>query len=87
MPPVFEQRLVNKTRYETVPNGTTNCTTYGIGGSLQTTCTSGTKMIAIPYVEASTVDIRETERNAQIEACTEVACWERFGNTACEASK
>ena len=57
----------NRTRYESVPDGNISCssrqneypTWRGVvsRGSVYTTCTQGTRRLAIPYTETSTVEM------------------------------
>ncbi|MEL0105997.1 MAG: hypothetical protein VW802_03525 [Rhodospirillaceae bacterium] len=84
IPPKFEQKLVQRTRYETVPDGNVNCNTTTIGNNSSTNCTQGTRQIAIPYTAAVTVDVNKPQRTARIKACTEVKCFAQYGNAVCE---
>jgi hypothetical protein len=79
IPPVYEERLVNRTRYENRPTGVTTCTTTG---GVET-CVAEMRRVAVPYVAVETVDLRKPERDAQIEACTRRACVAKYGNAEC----
>lgn len=80
LPPVYEDRLVNKTRYEERPTGETVCET--VNG--KTKCTAETMQVSVPYVAVETVDINARERNARITQCAQRRCLEAYGNTKCE---
>ena len=81
IPPVYEERLVNRTRYEQRPTGVTTCTTEdGVE-----TCVAQMESVAVPYVAVETVDIRKAERDARIAACTRRACVAKYGNAECDA--
>lgn len=80
IPPRYERRIVERTRYEEVPTGQTTCTTDGD----KTTCVSAMRTIAIPYTTVETVDANEPARDARIRACTAEACVKKYGNAECK---
>jgi len=86
-PPNIEQRLVNRTRYETVPDGTIRCVTTGTGYSAITKCRQGQKQIAIPYTATEHVDLNEDRRRSEARSCARNKCMLRYGNKDCDPGK
>ncbi len=80
IPPVFRDERVTKHRSERRPTGETKCETTGA----TTLCQPVMETVSIPYTAIETVDIRKTQRDAQISACAARACTLKFGNGKCE---
>ncbi len=80
IPPKYEQRMVNKVRYVDQATGRTVCEEE----NGKTICTAETEKVGIPYIDFETVDVRKSERDAQIRNCAQQACIATFGNPECE---
>ncbi len=80
IPPVHRQQPVTKYRSERRPTGETKCETTGV----TTLCQPVMETVSVPYQTIETVDIRKTQRDAQIAACAARACAARYGNSKCE---
>lgn len=80
IPPVHRQQQVTKYRSERRPTGETKCETTGA----TTLCQPVMGTVSVPYHTIETVDIRKTQRDAQIAACAARACAARYGNSKCE---
>lgn len=80
IPPKYEQRMVNKVRYVDQPTGRTVCEKEGE----KLICVPETEKVGIPYVDFETVDVRKSERDAQIRNCAQQACIATFGNPECK---
>ena len=87
IPAQYQQIIVNKVRYESVPDGNINCYGSAYGGYSTSNCTQGTKQIAIPYMEAQTIDVNKDRRNQQINECTTSSCWSKYGNARCKTKR
>ncbi len=79
IPPRYEQRLVERIRYEQRPTGRSTCTTEGA----TTNCIAEMTTISIPYTAVETVDVNRSRRNVQIDACAARACQQKYGNAEC----
>jgi len=86
-PPDIIQKQVNRTRYETVPDGNVNCYTTGTGYYAHTSCSQGTRTISIPYTAIISVDLNKDKRQTETSRCTESLCVSRYGNTDCDPEK
>jgi hypothetical protein len=95
LPPIYQQKIVNRTRTETVPNGTRTCTKYRIEKpckgkncisriKIKTVCKDGTKRISVPYSEKITIDINKIPRNRATDICAKNKCIKTFGNQECK---
>lgn len=80
IPPVHRQEPVTKYRSERRPTGEVNCEMVGTS----TICQPVTETVSVPYTAIETVDIRKTQRDAQIKACAARACAAKYGNSQCE---
>ncbi|MCI2394911.1 hypothetical protein [Aliiroseovarius sediminis] len=80
IPPVYRHETVTKFRSIERPSGETICETVG----KTTKCKPVMKTISEPYTTIETVDIRKTQRDAQIASCAARACTAKYGNTKCE---
>ena len=98
LPPKFQQKIVNRTRVETVPDGTRICTKYKIKKpckgkncisriKIKTVCKDGTKQIYVPYSVTVTVDINKVPRNRETDICARNKCIKTFGNPECKKFK
>ena len=81
IPPVYELRVVEHTRYVRVPTGVTDCETDG----KRRRCTVETELQERTYTSMDRVDIRQPERDARIRVCAQAACVQKFGNPECKA--
>lgn len=80
IPPVHRQEAVTKYRSERRPTGETKCEATGT----TTLCQPVMETVSVPYTAIETVDIRKTQRDAQIAACAARACAAKYGNAKCE---
>lgn len=85
IPPRYEQEMYNQFHSRQVPTGQTSCTTTGYGYTAYTNCTQimRTEYYTTPAVR--TVDRNASRRDAQISACTEQKCDEKYGNVECKS--
>lgn len=72
--PVHREEVVTKYRSERRPTGETKCEAT----CATTLCEPVFETISVPHTAIETVDIRKTQRDAQIKACAA-----KYGNTAC----
>lgn len=86
IPPVWQQRLVERTRYEQVPDGNIKCTSSSgkDGKTTRTHCTQGKRHIAIPYTTVETFDLNYDARAPNIGQCIAENCVRKYGNAACK---
>jgi len=84
IPEVWQQRIVERTRYETVPDGNIRCTSAKDGPTTRTHCTQGERNIAIPYATVETFDLNRAARAPHIDQCIAENCARKYGNAACE---
>ncbi len=78
-PARYEQRLVDKTYWEDVPDGY-DCKKNGDRES----CRVHTKRVQKHHKEWDNVDTNEGARNNYISRCTAQVCRQRYGNADCE---
>ena len=83
IPPCDEQERYEETACQ-VPTGETNCTTVDDGYSVQTNC----KQIMKTEYYKNTCRVRAVDRNAsrrdaQIAACTQQRCNQKYGDAQC----
>ncbi len=81
IPPRYEQRWIERMRYERRPTGRSTCTTTGA----TTDCVAEMVAVPISYMDVETVDVNATRRRVQVEACAAKACQQKFGNAECTA--
>ena len=79
-PPVYRERIVQKTRAVSVPNGNVTCKRIGN----PTNCTQGKRTEYIPYTVKETYDINESIREQRSHGCAQTRCLKTFGNAKCE---
>ena len=89
IPVDYKQIMVNKIRYQAVPDGSIRCnsSSHSHGRRSTTTdikCVHGTKTISIPYTVAQTIDVNINERNAQVKKCVASNCNAKYGNSRCK---
>tara|TARA_B100000676_G_C17809697_1_gene696756 strand:- start:295 stop:702 length:408 start_codon:yes stop_codon:yes gene_type:complete len=90
--PNYIERKEEAVRYETIPDGNINCRTRKIQkwepefGSHKTTCTQGTRQIAIPYTKTVRIDLNEEARNQKWRRCIRQTCRNRYGNSKCKTN-
>lgn len=84
IPVRYGERLVERTRYISVPTGEMVCKPLAGGGQH---CVSGTRLEGIPYTAVETYDVNAEARNVQVRACAAQACSAKFGNPDCKVPK
>ena len=84
IPPIWQQRLVERSRYEDVPDGNIKCSTVQDGKTAKTQCTQGKRRIWIPYTTFETFDLNYAARESNVAQCIAENCARKFGNAACE---
>jgi len=86
-PPNIVKELVQRTRYETVPD-TAQCLTTPLKKlSALEKCLQRTKQIAIPYTAMEDVDLNQGRRRSEALRCTRSTCIIRYGNKDCNPGK
>lgn len=83
-PPVYQQRLVTKTRAVETPTGKTTCTTVNSGNVSTTNCVAEKRMQHVPYTVIETFDANKKSRGQAERACADRLCMQRYGNADCE---
>lgn len=85
IPEIWQQRIVERTRYEDVPDGNIRCSsTAKDGKTTQTHCTQGKRRIWIPYTTVESFDLNAPARDPHVAQCIAENCVRKYGNAACK---
>jgi hypothetical protein len=76
--------VVTLTRPVQVPTGQTNCQTYYIGYTAQTTCNQVMRTDYQPYQQTVIQDTNSSYRKTAINSCAQNTCYQKFGNSECK---
>ena len=85
IPPRYEQERYDETHSRQVPTGETNCTTVDDGYSVQTNCKQIMKTEYYKTPAVRTVDRIASRRDAQIAACIQQRCNQKYGDAQCKS--
>lgn len=86
IPEIWQQRLVERTRYEDVPDGNIKCSSTAAkdGKTTRTHCTQGKRRIWIPYTTVESFDLNAPARQSHVNQCIAENCVRKYGNAACK---
>ena len=84
IPEIWQQRLVEKSRYEEVPDGNIKCSSTQEGKTTKTHCTQGKRLITVYYAAVESFDINRAARDPHVAQCIAENCVGKYGNAACK---